>query len=86
MPKYERQNEKTFWGTLRRVASLPKAKVVAMGIWVVGVAITAIAIGDQFGAVYGLILGVFIGPLVLARMMRAGLGDAHGRHQRTDQD
>jgi len=44
-----------------------------MGLWTLGIAVVAINVGNHFGDTWGLLIGVLIGPLVLARIMRASL-------------
>jgi hypothetical protein len=76
------QQSNTWWGTLRRVYALPKLQVTMMAVWVLFVAIVAINVGNRFGDIWGAFVGIFVGPLVLARIMRSGLGTNSGKHSR----
>ena len=72
----------TWWGTLRRVIALPRVNLLVMVAWIIVAAVAAINVGNRFGDGWGTFIGIFIGPLVLARMMRSGLGANSGKHGR----
>jgi hypothetical protein len=72
----------TWWGTLRRVIVLPRVNILVMLAWIIVAAVAAINVGNRYGDGWGGFIGIVIGPLVLARMMRSGLGANSGKPHR----
>ena len=72
----------TWWGTLKQVEALPRVNLLVMVVWLVLVAVVAINVGNRFGNGWGGLIGIFVGPLVLVRLMRSGLSASGGKRHR----
>jgi hypothetical protein len=75
-------NERTWWGTLRGVADSPKLNVLIMIAWIVIIATVAVIVGNKYGQIWGYVLGIFVGPLVMVRLIRSVPSKNVGKHQR----
>lgn len=64
----------TWWGVLRRAATLPLLQVALMVAWLLLIAIAAVMIGNRYGDFWGGVVGIVVGPLVLVRMLRSRVG------------
>jgi fumarate reductase subunit C len=75
----------TWWGTLEQVEALPRVNLLVMVVWFVLVAVVAINAGNSYGNGWAGFIGIFVGPLVLVRLMRSGLSARGGKRHRHEE-
>ncbi len=63
----------TWLEVCRRAARQPALSILMMAGWIIGISIVAVLVGNKYGIVWGSILGIVVGPLVLSRMLRSRL-------------
>jgi hypothetical protein len=67
-------SDRTTWlDVCRRAIKLPALSILMMAGWIIGISIVAVLVGNKYGTVWGFLLGIMVGPLVLSRMLRATL-------------
>jgi hypothetical protein len=63
----------TFWGTVRRVARLPKAFLVILLVILIGLGIIAVVVGNAYGDGWGALVSAGLGPFIVSMLLRGRL-------------